>query len=92
MGEGAECWSRTRDSLETIGHQLATITEVVYLLHQESLAPSGSAGISAEVDRVLADFEHGEGALRELADLGVDADAFEVHEIAEGPAPMVRRA
>jgi hypothetical protein len=89
----AECWSRTHDSLETIGHQLATITELVHLLHQESLTPSGSAGVSAEVDRVFADFEHGEGALRELRDLGVDdADGFEVHEIVDGVAPMARRA
>jgi hypothetical protein len=89
----AECWSRTRDRLETTGHQLATITELVYLMHQESLAPSSSAGsISAEVDRVLADFEAGEGAQRELASLGIDdTDTFAVPEIAAGAAPTPRR-
>jgi hypothetical protein len=87
----AECWARTRDNLESIGHQLATITELVYLMHQESLAPSGSAGVSAEVDRVLTEFEHGEGALRELADIGAE-DSFEIHEIVPDSAAMARRA
>jgi hypothetical protein len=68
----AECWSKTRDSLEAIGHQLATISELVLLLHQESLAPRGTAWATLEVDRILADFEDGEGALRELYDIGVD--------------------
>jgi len=68
----AECWSKTRDSLEAIGHQLATITELVLLLHQESLAPTGTAWGTVEVDRILADFEDGEGALRELVDIGID--------------------
>jgi len=77
----AECWTRTRDNLEAIGHQLATINELVHLMHQESLSPPAAAGVSVEVDQVLADFEHGEGALRELDDLGVE-EAFEVHEIA----------
>jgi hypothetical protein len=84
----AECWTRTRDNLEAIGHQLATINELVHLMHQESLAPAATAGVSVEVDRVLADFEHGEGALRELADIGVE-DAFEVHEM--GAEVMARR-
>lgn len=68
----AECWSKTRDCLEAIGHQLATISELVLLLHQESLAPPGAAWTTVEVDRILADFEDGEGALRELVDIGVD--------------------
>jgi len=88
----AECWSRARDQLETTGHQLATITELVHLLHQESLAPSCSASLSAEVDSVLADFEHGEGAERELAGLGLDdTDTFLVQAIAAGPAALARR-
>jgi hypothetical protein len=79
----AERWSQTRDSLETTGHQLAIIAELVYLLHQESLAPVSSARLSPELDRVLADFEHGEGARRELADLGIDdADMLDVQEAA----------
>jgi hypothetical protein len=76
----AECWSRTRDGLEAIGHQLATIAELVHLMHQESLSPSGSASVSADVDRVLMELEHGEGALRELAALGVVEEPPEVHD------------
>jgi hypothetical protein len=87
----AECWTRTRNNLEAIGQQLATITELVHLMHQESLAPSGPATVSTEIDRVLADFEHGEGALRELAEIGVE-EPFEVHELAEGPVTVGRRA
>ncbi len=54
-------------------HQLATITELVLLLHQESLAPPGTALGTVEVDRILADFEDGEGPLRELVDIGIEA-------------------
>jgi hypothetical protein len=86
----AECWSRTRDNLESIGHQLATITELVHLMHQESLAPSGSSGVAADVDRVLAEFEHGEGALRELSDIGAD-ECIEVPDVLIDTA-LVRRA
>ena len=85
----AECWTRTRENLEAIGHQLATITELVHLLHQESLAPSGATSVTADVDRVLSDFEHGEGALRELAEIGLD-EPLEIHEIPA--APLARRA
>jgi hypothetical protein len=87
----AECWARTREDLDAIGHQLATITELVHLMHQESLAPPGSPSVSTDVDRILADFEHGEGALRELADIGV-GDAFDGHDVVEAVAPMARRA
>jgi hypothetical protein len=86
-----ECWTRTRDNLEAIGHQLATIAELVLLLHQESLAPAGPSTISAEVDRILADFEHGEGALRELAELGVVEDAIEVQELCAAESALIAR-
>jgi hypothetical protein len=89
----AECWARTRDNLEAIGHQLATITELCHLMHQESLTPADGPGVSNEVDRVLAELEHGEGALRELADIGASfPEALEVHEVAAESAAMVRRA
>ncbi len=84
----AECWSRTRDNLDAIGQQLATIAELVHLMHQESLAPPGPAQLSAEIDRVLADFEEGEGALRELAQLGVPEEPLDVHELDLSAAPL----
>jgi hypothetical protein len=87
----AECFAQTRDRLQTTGHQLAAITELVYLLHQESIAPRISARLSAEVDDLLADFESDEGARRELADLGIDdADTFDALEVA-APEPRARR-
>jgi hypothetical protein len=82
----AECWSRTRENLEAIGHQLATITELVQLVHQESLAPPDPAGVGEVLDRFLTDFEESSGALRELADIGV-GEPYELCEIqVEAPA------
>ncbi len=88
----AETWSKTRDNLEAIGHQLATISELVHLLHQESVSPAGPSSVSGEVDRILTDFEHGEGALRELADIGAEECFEDDAEIAVEAAPMARRA
>jgi hypothetical protein len=82
----AECWSRTRENLEAIGHQLATITELVQLVHQESLAPPDPAGVGEVLDRFLTEFEESSGALRELADIGV-GEPYELCEIqVEAPA------
>jgi hypothetical protein len=76
----AERWAEAHATLETIGHQLATITELTYLLHQEAFAASSSC-LSAEVDGILAEFEHGEHAAREVASMGIVAtDACEVDD------------
>jgi carboxylesterase type B len=68
----AERWMETRVSLEACAQQLATIAELACLVHQESIDASSQA-LSAEVDRVLADFEHGDRAAREVALIGLDA-------------------
>jgi hypothetical protein len=68
----AECWGRTRENLEALGHQLATIQELVHLMHQESIAPRGPSLACDEIDRFLSDFEESEVALRELAELEVE--------------------
>lgn len=82
----AECWSRTRENLEAIGHQLATITELVQLVHQESLAPPDPAGVGEVLDRFLTEFEESNGALRELADIGV-GEPYELCDVQiEAPA------
>jgi hypothetical protein len=65
----AECWSRARDGMEAIGNQLVTVVELCHLVHQASLLPADVPGVTSEVDRVLAELEHGEGAARELADV-----------------------
>jgi len=68
----AECWSHTRENLEAIGHQLATITELVQLVHQESLVPPDPSGVGAVLDRFLAEFDGSAGALQELSEIGVE--------------------
>jgi len=73
----AQRWAETHASLEKTGHQLATISELAHLLHQESLCSTNSQ-LSAEVETILADFELGESAARELAEMDmVDTSAFE---------------
>jgi hypothetical protein len=87
----AECWTRTRENLEAIGHQLATITELVQLVHQESLVPPDPAGVSEALDRFLAGFEESNGALHELAELGVRVEEpYELCEITSEPASLRR--
>lgn len=87
----ADCWTKTRENLEAIGHQLATITELVQLVHQESLVPPDPVGVGETIDRFLADFEESAGALREIAEMGVD-ESYELCEIAGEPGTLVRRS
>ncbi|APR74940.1 Hypothetical protein A7982_00286 [Minicystis rosea] len=88
----AECWTRTRENLEAIGHQLATITELVQLVHQESLVPPDPAGVGEVLDRFLSEFEESAGTLRELSELGVE-DAYELCDYsAEAQAMSSRRS
>lgn len=66
-----EHWDRTREQLEAIAHQLATITELIQFLHAQSLAASsGPQEVSDEIDRFMAEFRENEGTLRELAEFG----------------------
>lgn len=64
-----ECWCRTREGLEAIGHQLATILELVQLMHEQSLAPGDAHVACTEIDRFMRELEASEGTLRELAAL-----------------------
>jgi hypothetical protein len=68
-----EHWDRTREQLESIAHQLATITELIQFLHAQSMAASsGPQEVSDEIDRFMAEFRENEGTLRELAEFGSD--------------------
>jgi hypothetical protein len=71
----AECWCRTREGLEQIAQQLATILELVHLCHEQSLTPVDPQGACAEIDRFLRELEDNEGTLRELAELAVEEAA-----------------
>lgn len=86
----AECWTKTRENLEAIGHQLATITELVQLVHQESLVPPDPAGVGESIDQFLADFEESRGALREIAEMGVD-DGYELCDVSAEQRSLARR-
>jgi hypothetical protein len=87
----AECWTRTRENLEAIGHQLATIAELVQLVHQESLVPPEPAGVGGAIDRLLSEFEESAGALRELAELRIE-EPFDIGELGAEGAVLARRA
>lgn len=68
-----EHWDRTREQLEWIAHQLATITELIQFLHAQSLGASqGPQELNDEIDRFMAEFREHEGTLRELAEFGSD--------------------
>jgi hypothetical protein len=87
----ADCWTRTRENLEALGHQLATVTELVQLVHQESLVPPDAGGVGEVLDRFLADFDDSAGALREVSDLEAEAH-YELCEVTpEAPALSSRR-
>ena len=86
-----EGWTKTRENLEAIGHQLATITELVQLVHQESLVPPDPVGVGETIDQFLADFEESAGAPREIAEMGVD-ESYELCEIAAEPGTLMRRS
>lgn len=87
----AECWTKTRENLEAIGHQLATITELVQLVHQESLVPPDPVGVGETIDRFLTDFEESAGAMREIAEMGVE-ESYELCEVAGEQTALMRRS
>ena len=77
-----ECWCRTREGLEAIGQQLATILELVQLMHEQSLSPDSTNVACAEIDRFMRELEANEGTLREIAALATEEglDAVDVTE------------
>jgi hypothetical protein len=76
----AECIDRAQENLETLSHQLATIVEMVHLLHERSM----TAVDAIEVESFMQDLEEHEAALRELDELG-DAARLELKALVEGP-------
>lgn len=67
----AECWQRTRESVEVSGHQLAAITDLVHLAYQESLAPADARGLCDDIDRLMLELDGVEGVAREIGELGL---------------------
>ncbi|EYF02786.1 hypothetical protein [Chondromyces apiculatus] len=66
------CWCRTRDGMEAIEQQLATVVELIQLLHEQSLAPEQLQLDGVEVGRFLRELDDSEGALREIAALAME--------------------
>jgi hypothetical protein len=66
----AQCWDRTRDHCIAITHQLATILELVHLMHDRSVTTLDSREVVDEVERFLTDLEDNEGVLLEVAEIG----------------------
>ena len=62
------CWAKTRESLDALSHQLATITELCHLVLEESIGP-GEISPLDEIDGCVEELEHREVALREVAEL-----------------------
>ncbi|AKT39907.1 hypothetical protein [Chondromyces crocatus] len=81
------CWCSTREGMDAIGQQLATIVELAQLMHEQSLAPDETPIEGAEIDRFIRELEESEGALRELASLSSE----EVPQVRACP-PTVRVA
>jgi hypothetical protein len=68
----AECWDRNRETLEAVGHQLATISDLIRLMHEQSMCPMDSSNVSEEIDQFMAELEDNQDTLRQLAELGVE--------------------
>ena len=90
----AECWSRTREGLEVVSQKLATILELIQLMHEQSMTPVDSPATCAEIDRFMREldgFDTGESAQRELEELDMDMDrAFELEELEAEPTQHSR--
>lgn len=79
----AERWDRTQEDLEAITHQLATIGELIHLVHEQSITPIDPRGMSDEIDQFIVDLEENEGTLREISELVVQ-DEVEVEVLELG--------
>jgi hypothetical protein len=73
----AQCWDRTREHCAAITHELATILELVHLMHDRSVTTRDSRDVVDEVERFLTDLEDNEGVLLEVAEIGGSADDLE---------------
>jgi hypothetical protein len=82
-------WDRNREHLDVIDQQLATISELIQLVHEHSMTPMGTQSIAEEIEHLLVELDENDGILSELDDacashddaLGF-ADAHALHEAA----------
>jgi hypothetical protein len=65
----AVVWDRNRENLAMIETQLATIADVVHLIHDRSIAPLESETLERDIEQLLTDLEASEKALEELGEV-----------------------
>lgn len=63
----AERWDRNRENLEVIAQQLATISDLIHMIHEQSMTPMDVQAINNDIDQFISGMEENEGTLRELA-------------------------
>lgn len=80
----AERWDKARENLEVVAHQLATIEELIRLMHEQSIAPKDPELMSADLDRFMADLDDNQDTVRELATLGGHEDEAAIDELELG--------
>lgn len=61
-------WDQTQDDLEAIAHQLATIGELIHLVHEQSVNPGDARDMTEEIDHFIDELGASEGALREVTE------------------------
>jgi hypothetical protein len=72
-----EHWERTERNLRMISEQMATINDIVRLLHSATVSPMGSEVTSEELDGFMAELEQSEAVLEEVYDLEQEAHGQE---------------
>jgi hypothetical protein len=81
-----ECWGKARENLELITHELATILELVQLVHEQSIVPADARKVCDDVDRLLADIEDNEGVGREIEGIASEDGVELLEELEALPA------
>jgi hypothetical protein len=70
----AERWDATQEELEAIAHQLATIGELIHLVHEQSINPGDAQDMGEEIDHFMDELGTSEGALREVTEVRIVDD------------------
>jgi hypothetical protein len=65
----AERWDKSRDDLEVMSQQLAIISALIRLRHEQCTVPMKLRETTREIDRLMREMEDNEKQIRELAEL-----------------------
>jgi hypothetical protein len=92
-----ERFKRSKENLEIIEAQLATIEDVIKYIHEQSLTLRDPEAITFQLDTLLTEVEETEASVEEIeevfanpTDLLRDIDSYEVDEEPEPPATRDR--